>query len=93
MAMIEAETLKPCPFCGSETLRNLQVFVTCRNCGASGPGRTQDNDAIVEWNTRAEVKTESLWRFNGEVWEHKCADVQAEYFPAVKTEAEGAEGR
>ena len=56
--------LKPCPFCGSETLEMDKEdgqdfnswYITCYNCdcqGVSRYGMTRD-EAIKAWNMRAE---------------------------------------
>ena len=51
--------LKKCPFCGKdegEITHNeyMEYFVRCGNCGAMGPWRAHEDDAIEEWNTRVE---------------------------------------
>ena len=51
--------LKKCPFCGKdegEITHNeyMEYFVRCGNCGAMGPWRAHEDDAIEEWNTRKE---------------------------------------
>lgn len=52
------EELKPCPFCGGESVlhnspRLLSPYVSCRNCGASRNGYCEDTaDAIAQWNER-----------------------------------------
>jgi hypothetical protein len=51
------ETIKPCPFCGSENLEVRGVpfvgyAVTCwnDNCLARGPSRGKAEEAIKAWN-------------------------------------------
>lgn len=51
------ETIKPCPFCGSENLevRNVPFVgyaVTCwnSNCLVRGPSRGKAEEAIEVWN-------------------------------------------
>jgi len=51
--------LKKCPFCGKDEgdiVRNDDgdYIVRCGNCGAMGPWRVYEDDAIEEWNTRKE---------------------------------------
>lgn len=53
------DELKTCPFCGGEAAINAffgeqgeYVYVTCRGCGAGGPGSRRDA-AIAAWNRRA----------------------------------------
>lgn len=55
----DPKALRPCPFCGSEDLRVLEItddsfMVVCHNhgCFTTGPeGKTLD-DAIEKWNRR-----------------------------------------
>ena len=47
-----AEIVK-CPFCGGvATVGGLVPWVECQSCGASGPQKTTDEEAIAAWNTR-----------------------------------------
>jgi Lar family restriction alleviation protein len=52
------ETLKPCPFCGSEetALSEPPVpwLVICEECGAEGPYADKRKGAVGAWNTRAD---------------------------------------
>ncbi len=66
------ETLKPCPFCGSDKLRARYTdgykklwYVECDTCGAERlqdisstdkGGVKWDFDCIAAWNKRAEAK-------------------------------------
>jgi len=51
--------LKPCPFCGSETIcmdevdRHLPFNAYCFDCSADGPMASTKKEAIAWWNTRA----------------------------------------
>ncbi len=47
------ETLKPCPFCGTNILEINTIGVCCQNvdCGATMPAKQQAR-AIKDWNTR-----------------------------------------
>ena len=48
----------PCPFCGCEWTKIVDVAgtpfhcVECEACGAQGPGRLGMADAIIAWNAR-----------------------------------------
>ncbi len=59
-----AETLKPCPFCGSsqvqvvQGLTRLSAWVACLDCLSSGPlfwgsPSQVESGAIAAWNRRA----------------------------------------
>ena len=66
--------LKPCPFCGRVKSLEIEhrtgnIFVTCGNCYAEGPGTAEgfscakkygrietDEQAIAAWNRRYPVK-------------------------------------
>lgn len=51
-----AETLEPCPFCGSAEVSvktTISVYaVRCDGCGAQGPLVVQHQEAREAWNTR-----------------------------------------
>ena len=59
--------LKPCPFCESERIRIVRVAIKwerqewwrgkCDTCKAYGPIADRRDDAIKEWNRRAEKET------------------------------------
>jgi Lar family restriction alleviation protein len=49
--------LKPCPFCGSSDVHivagdKCDEWGTCVNCGADGPFRDTEAQAIAAWNRR-----------------------------------------
>lgn len=49
------EEMKPCPFCGSESVvvrKQIEPssWVSCLICGALGPDGKTPEDAIVKWN-------------------------------------------
>jgi Lar family restriction alleviation protein len=48
--------LKPCPFCGSNSLRFHYGQILCKNCGVEGPpalGPVTDEAVAEAWNRRA----------------------------------------
>jgi Lar family restriction alleviation protein len=51
-------TLKPCPFCGADSCREVkdrpggEYHVECVNCGARGPWVVGRGRAPQEWNNR-----------------------------------------
>ena len=51
-----SETLKPCPFCGSDDISEgpHSPYIICNGCGAFGPGNSDvtHEEAIAAWNTR-----------------------------------------
>lgn len=56
-----AETLKPCPFCGSDDVRLMpdhmdrrDSYVLCRSCGARSTSAFSAKDAVEMWNQRTE---------------------------------------
>lgn len=48
-------TLKPCPFCGSNDISDAHRFVSCLSCAADGPfsKRYANGSSIELWNRRA----------------------------------------
>ena len=61
----DALELKPCPFCGEEPIvqpkgRVRQYMIYCANDECMGPHSTAqtEQDALVQWNTRATPATE-----------------------------------
>ncbi len=63
--MNKINSMKPCPFCNSESLRfskNIDIisgkltttiiYVECLDCGAEGPHSTYGYDPIEGWNLR-----------------------------------------
>ena len=53
--------LKPCPFCGSTVIWNLEVgrntdmwFVQCQDCFATFPHFDSEEEAIEAWNRRVD---------------------------------------
>lgn len=62
---METPELKPCPFCGSETVIIDQdgrddplCWALCDECGSCGAIERGISDAAKAWNARAEVKAE-----------------------------------
>jgi Lar family restriction alleviation protein len=66
--------LRPCPFCGSPDVESDSSYiqalgadqiesewVVCNDCGASGPCRSTDTNAVASWNWR-EGTTEDFMR-------------------------------
>lgn len=56
-----AITLKPCPFCGSESVIDSEqvngiCYVYCNSCGAYGPDCNDKGDAVRLWNERNDHK-------------------------------------
>lgn len=60
---VEAQTMKPCPFCGSDNVKyefsSSQGYITCNSCLADGPLVEEAADpicdidaAIIAWNRR-----------------------------------------
>lgn len=49
-----SDSIKPCPFCGSENLSLSEPFVRCRSCGAYGPDAPDDmpSTGLKMWNDR-----------------------------------------
>ena len=52
-------TLKPCPFCGSEDVKEVYTFYTifrhsvyCKNCYTEGPAKPTEAEAVEAWNNR-----------------------------------------
>ena len=45
--------LKPCPFCGSKNVADMNGWVQCLNCNATGPDNFDHLRAIEAWNRRA----------------------------------------
>lgn len=68
------EQLKPCPFCErrntylSKSDAPYSYFVRCEDCNASGPVVATEEQAIREWNERADPKAAPL------VWEGNADD-------------------
>lgn len=60
-----AHEMEICPFCRSKPYPYLQngilahdgqiVFVWCDTCGAQGPEKLSDDEALAAWNTRPEL--------------------------------------
>lgn len=47
------EGIKPCPFCGGESVEYNQFAMGCKRCEAAGPGwMGTEADAIFAWNQR-----------------------------------------
>lgn len=59
---MQHQEIKPCPFCGSESVEITSVlgvtYVCCENCSADGPSKYGDHPiermatAIEAWNER-----------------------------------------
>ncbi len=48
-----SEEVKLCPFCnGPATVGGMIPWVECQSCGASGPQKTTEAEAITAWNNR-----------------------------------------
>lgn len=70
------EELKPCPFCErrntylSKSDAPYSYFVRCEDCNASGPVVATEEQAIREWNERADPKAAPLvWVFcKNNIW-------------------------
>lgn len=45
--------LKPCPFCGSKKVIDVNGWVQCLKCNASGPDSYDHMEAREAWNHRA----------------------------------------
>ena len=45
--------LKPCPFCGSKNVADMNGWVQCLNCNASGPDNYDHLKAVEAWNKRS----------------------------------------
>jgi len=63
-----AEQLMACPFCGchDHSIMNPtefagSPFVQCNSCGASGGTRGHEDEAISDWNTRADSGEAVAW--------------------------------
>lgn len=55
----DSELLEPCPFCGSKKIEiqewdeNIHGFwISCEDCGATGPNGSTEAEAIGRWNRR-----------------------------------------
>jgi Lar family restriction alleviation protein len=52
--------MKPCPFCGQESLEILdgmftsEIVVECPNCKAEGPHASSEAEAIALWDARVD---------------------------------------
>jgi Lar family restriction alleviation protein len=53
-----SEELKPCPFCGSSSLRRDRVaeVIICNKCGAEGPTFLHNGTVVDQWNERRHPK-------------------------------------
>ena len=55
-----SEELKPCPFCGSGSLKirykitDRAFYIECQNCGGCGSIDGDLKEAIKAWNRRAQ---------------------------------------
>ena len=45
--------LKPCPFCGSKNVGDMNGWVQCFNCNAGGPNGNTKQQAVDAWNKRS----------------------------------------
>ncbi len=58
----------PCPFCGSKAVLEGDEdtwFVYCDDCGADGPIRGTDEDAMADWNRVCLLVSEALEQREG----------------------------
>lgn len=59
------EELKPCPFCGGKDISIINhtamgYWASCGPCGAIGPTRQTEEEAVEAWNRRYEPPNEPL---------------------------------
>lgn len=52
--------MKPCPFCGGEAIRIVRpspglMAVWCQGCGAQGPMKQREEEAVAAWNRRGGI--------------------------------------
>lgn len=57
--------LRPCPFCGSSSVKLYAAAVFCDDCGAAGPASKSKHDKVVDWNTRVPPSLIKPTRKNG----------------------------
>lgn len=60
----KSETLKPCPFCSSDQIGDIEVdqgrwAVCCSRCGTIGPHCRSPELATARWNSPIERSTET----------------------------------
>ncbi len=63
--------MRPCPFCNSENLRAISRviprqrgqeyhwYIRCNTCGARGPLKLTDGEAVIAWDNDRGVKCQS----------------------------------
>ena len=52
-----SDELKPCPFCGGQAKRVIDMsihkeVVMCSDCGARAPQTSKTTKVVADWNTR-----------------------------------------
>jgi hypothetical protein len=89
----EYKAVKACPFCGDcdSNLSNNGIesnFVVC-DCGAEGPPGTDDIQAVIEWNRRAQLSTGGIVGYQvqtpaGDQWAGRPENIILSQATAIK---------
>lgn len=58
-------TLRPCPFCGTDSAENINGLIQCRKCAAVGPFTKSElrggpSASIDAWNNRPQTSMDEL---------------------------------